>query len=77
MIPGKGEFGKWHPGWGREIAKPLFTVWGPVVKTNQKRSFLKVRKRAFSSRFHQNPVYEFQHWTVDVNIVRALAGKVI
>jgi len=26
IIPGKGEFGKWHPGWGGKISKPLFTV---------------------------------------------------
>ena len=26
IIPGQGEVGKWHPGWEREIAEPLFTV---------------------------------------------------
>jgi len=27
IIPGQGEFGKWHPGWERESAKPFFTVY--------------------------------------------------
>jgi len=27
IIPGQGEFDKWHPSWGREIEKPLFTVY--------------------------------------------------
>jgi hypothetical protein len=26
IIPGQGEFGKWHAGWGRENGKPFFTV---------------------------------------------------
>jgi hypothetical protein len=26
-IPGQGEFGQWHPGWGRENRKPFFTVY--------------------------------------------------
>ncbi len=25
-IPAKGEFSKWHPGWGREYRKAFFTV---------------------------------------------------
>jgi len=28
IIPGQGEYGKWHPGWALEIAKPLFAVYG-------------------------------------------------
>ncbi len=27
IITGKGEFGKWHPGWGRENRWPFFTVY--------------------------------------------------
>ncbi len=27
IIPGQGEFGKWHPGWGREYRKAFFTVY--------------------------------------------------
>ncbi len=27
IIPAQGEFGKWHPGWGRECRKAFFTVW--------------------------------------------------
>jgi hypothetical protein len=26
IIPGQGEFGKWHPGWGREKSLTFFTV---------------------------------------------------
>ncbi len=26
IIPCQGEFGKWHPGWGRENQEPFFTV---------------------------------------------------
>ncbi len=26
IIPVPGEFGEWHPGWGRENGKPFFTV---------------------------------------------------
>ncbi len=26
VFPGQGEFGQWHPGWGRENCKPFFTV---------------------------------------------------
>ena len=26
IIPGQGEFGKWHPGWGQEYPKKIFTV---------------------------------------------------
>ncbi len=28
IIPAQGEFGKWHPGWGREYLKAFFTVHG-------------------------------------------------
>jgi len=27
IIPGQGEFGKWHPGWGWESAKPFVTLF--------------------------------------------------
>ncbi len=27
IIPVLGEFGKWHPGWGRENREPFFTVY--------------------------------------------------
>ncbi len=27
LFPGYGEFGKWHPGWGRENRLPFFTVY--------------------------------------------------
>jgi hypothetical protein len=26
IVPGQGEFGKWHPGWGRENHYSFFTV---------------------------------------------------
>jgi hypothetical protein len=28
IIPVQGEFGQWHPGWGRENRWPFFTVYG-------------------------------------------------
>ncbi len=30
LIPGQGEFGYWHPGWGRENRWTLFTVYSVV-----------------------------------------------
>ncbi len=30
-IPAQGEFGKWHPGWGREYRKPFFKVYVYVI----------------------------------------------
>jgi hypothetical protein len=34
IIPVQGEFGKWHPGWGRENDKPFFTVYAVVSDLN-------------------------------------------
>jgi hypothetical protein len=33
IIPGQGEFGKWHPSWGRENRQPFFTVLEPRIKS--------------------------------------------
>jgi hypothetical protein len=30
IIPGQGEFGKLHPGWGREKRKPFFNLFYSV-----------------------------------------------
>ncbi len=33
IIPGKGEFGKWHPSWGRENRQTFLTVLEPHIKS--------------------------------------------
>jgi hypothetical protein len=38
-IPGQGEFGQWHPGWGRENCKPFLQRSSPSLYFyNQKKA---------------------------------------
>jgi len=64
-------FGKWHPGWGREIAKPLFTVCGQIFY----KVFVRLSKLEKSPYGQQKPSTPLSSFFFEVKTLILVRGQ--
>ncbi len=74
IIPGQGEFGKWHPGWAREYRLTFFySAWPKIILRFFNNRIRRIMTRVYDDVTHQIP--DEVHALPLVEAVEVVSGR--